>query len=92
MSVEPETVEAATLYRNSTLDAALRIHWATFDASEPDASYNIRNCQMAARLLNANYLETGGSEDDGVGFWCEPGTFTPDGPQHSNFDAEYPTR
>lgn len=47
---------------------------------------------MAARLLNANYRATGGSENDGVGFWCEPGRYEEEGVLRVDFDAEYPTQ
>lgn len=58
---------AFTLYRNSPLDPAMRIHVATFDTSE-GASYNDENCRLAADLFQAQ---------DGVAtrFWCEKGRF-----------------
>jgi hypothetical protein len=87
-----ETESPATLYRNSPLDPTLRIHWATFDAAESSSSYNIESCQMAARLLNANYRAIGGSENDGFGFWCEPGRYEDEGVLRVDFDAEYPTQ
>jgi hypothetical protein len=31
----------------------MRVHWATFDTNDK-GSYNMNNCLMAARLLNAN--------------------------------------
>src|SRR3954469_8257618 len=45
-----------TLYRNSPSDHASRIHFATFDVTENRADYNQRNCEMAARVLNANVV------------------------------------
>ena len=42
-----------SLYRNSDLSRELRVHWASFDADDLPG-YNLSNCQMAARLLNAN--------------------------------------
>jgi hypothetical protein len=50
-------VEKYTLYRNSPFQV-LRVHWATFDSVAPDLSYNSDNCEMAARLLNANLAAT----------------------------------
>jgi hypothetical protein len=47
------SVEAYTLYRNSPLDYSMRVHWATFNAAD-EGSYNMNNCLMAARILNAN--------------------------------------
>lgn len=86
--------ERATLYRNSTLVAGMRIHWASFDADD-GPSYNINNCMMAARLLNANLIASAEAEGkpphEGVGFWCEPGSFQVDGFVPGNFQAAYPT-
>jgi hypothetical protein len=84
-----------TLYRNSVLDRSLRVHWATFDARESDASYNANNCMMAARLLNANVKALGREEANGppaaVGFWCEPGRYSEKGRVPPGFDAAFPT-
>lgn len=84
-----------TLYRNSSLDSSLRIHWGTFDARETDLSYNRNNCEMAARLLNANisaFRQANGEvAPGGVGFWCERGRYSKDGPVPARFDAEFPT-
>lgn len=90
----PPELATATLYRNSTFVSGMRIHWATFDADDaPD--YNINNCMMAARLLNANLIASAGAEGkpphEGVGFWCEPGGFRPEGRVPGVFKAEYPT-
>ncbi len=83
-----------TLYRNSELLRTMRIHFATFDAPESEA-FNYANCQMAARLLNANVkavMESNGSEaEPSVGFWCELGTMQEDEPVPASFDSEYPT-
>ncbi len=84
-----------TLYRNSPLDPSVRVHWATFDAKESNRSYNLNNCQMAARVLNANAsarAEAGGQvRDPSFGFWCEPGTYKGSGPVPSDFPAAFPT-
>ena len=56
-----------TLYRNSVLDESMRIHVATFDASEGEA-YNRDNCTLAAELFQ---------KQEGVQTkcWCEAGKF-----------------
>jgi hypothetical protein len=64
---------AYTLYRNSAIDPNMRIHVATFDASEGfNASegndYNSANCEIAARLFKAQPSVT-------VRYWCEKGIF-----------------
>jgi hypothetical protein len=58
---------AYTLYRNSVTDSAMRIHVATFDASEAD-SYNNENCQQAQTLFQQQL-------DVKVKFWCEKGPY-----------------
>jgi hypothetical protein len=84
-----------TLYRNSSVDPGLRIHWATFDARESDASYNANNCAMAARLLNANFATSAKIEGQepapGAGFWCEPGSYAESGAVPSRFERAFPT-
>ncbi len=96
-SNQPTGAETFTLYRNSSLDSSLRLHWATFNARESDPSYNRNNCEMASRLLNANIQEfrkTQGEEGPPrVGFWCEVGAHTKEGTitVPSSFDAEFPT-
>lgn len=83
-----------TLYRNSQIDHAMRIHFATFDAAEK-TSFNLSNCQMAARLLNANVdalaKRDGGTRDKSLGFWCEVGAFDESGLVPIAFDNEFPT-
>ena len=83
-----------TLYRNSPYGVT-RIHWATFNASESDPSYNLNNCQMAARLLNANVTASAKAEgkvrDTSLGFWCEPGSYKKDGPIPASFAEAFPT-
>ena len=56
-----------TLYRNSVLDANMRIHVATFDADSGDA-YNRDNCDLARSLFQA---QPGAR----TRFWCEVGGF-----------------
>ncbi|HEY4547819.1 MAG TPA: hypothetical protein VIG90_15555 [Pedomonas sp.] len=66
--------ETYTLYRNSSLDRSMRIHWATFDVNEP-GEYNFGNCTMAADLLNRNLLALNDGDSGGVLFWCEAGQY-----------------
>jgi hypothetical protein len=86
--------ETATLYRNSPLASELRVHWASFDTSD-GIDYNLGNCQMAARLLNANLaasVEAEGKEPcSNIGFWCEVGGFSENGGVPIKFDAAFPT-
>ncbi|MBY5321493.1 hypothetical protein HFN11_14550 [Rhizobium leguminosarum] len=56
-----------TLYRNSVLDANMRVHVASFDSSAGDA-YNSENCQIAAGLFAAQ-------PGVQVRYWCEKGRF-----------------
>lgn len=83
-----------TLYRTSLVDPGERVHWATFD-SDNSAPYNLNNCLMASRLLNANYQASAKAEgkqpDPGMGFWCEGGGFNERGPIPDNFPAAFPT-
>jgi hypothetical protein len=83
-----------TLYRNSPVDPSMRIHWATFDAADK-GSYNMNNCQMAARLLNANVTASAKAEgkerDRALGFWCEDGPYRDKGIIPSAFAEEFPT-
>lgn len=91
---KPISNEQATLYRNSHVMNDLRVHWATFDASD-GGDYNLGNCQMAARLLNANVRASAAAEGkepySAVGFWCEVGAYSEDGGVPVSFDAEFPT-
>lgn len=91
----PSSAETFALYRNSSLDRTLRVHWGTFDAEESDPSYNRNNCEMAARLLNANVEawaeQEGKPPHPGVGFWCEPGNYSETGSAPSTFTAAFPT-
>jgi hypothetical protein len=83
-----------TLYRNSPVDYSMRIHWGTFDAQD-GVNYNLSNCQMAARLLNANVTalakKEGRRHDSVVGFWCEVGRYKESGMVPMTFQEEYPT-
>ena len=96
-SPESETAVAAdtqiaTLYRNGSLLKSMRIQFATFDAPGEANDFNISNCQMAARLLNQNIrAQTPESDEQSVGFWCEPGAFREDGFAPDEFAAEFPT-
>lgn len=84
--------ETYTLYRTSSIDHSLRIHWGTFDAQESDPSYNRTNCEMAARLLTANMKALNGDEyDPHLGFWCEPGRYSPKGSIPRAFARAFPT-
>jgi hypothetical protein len=87
--------ENFTLYRNSIVDRSLRVHWATFNAAESDRNYNRNNCEMAARLLNANVeasaRQEGKGRDPSVGFWCEPGGYAEKGTVPSSFPSAFPT-
>jgi hypothetical protein len=91
---QKERVEPHTLYRNSTLDYSMRVRWATFDADE-GPNYNLNNCQMAARLLNANVTASakveGKPRDQSVGFWCERGSYIEEGPVPTSFPEAFPT-
>ena len=64
---------AYTLYRSSPGDQNMRIHIATFDASEglnvsEGNDYNSQNCEIAAKLFKAQ-------PDVTVRYWCEKGNF-----------------
>lgn len=84
----------ATLYRNSILDTSMRIHFASFDAPDK-GTFNIDNCEMVARILNANLIASAEAEGkaphSSVGFWCEIGSYRKTGEVPASFEAEYPT-
>ncbi len=90
-----QKASTATLYRNSFISAGLRVHWATFNSGESDPSYNLNNCLMAARLLNANLTASAKAEgkkrDKSVGFWCENGPFRENGSMPTTFLEAFPT-
>ncbi len=56
-----------TLYRNSLMDPAMRIHIATFDAGD-GREYNAENCNLTADFF---------AKHAGVKtrYWCEPGRY-----------------
>ena len=86
--------ERVTLYRNSPFSRVVRVHWSTFDTSD-GLDYNLGNCQMAARLLNANLAASAKAEGKepypGVGFWCEIGGFEGSGGVPGHFESAFPT-
>jgi hypothetical protein len=66
-----------TLYRNSSLDPAARIQWASFDAADNgggSGDYNRQNCEMTVDLLRAN-LRRLNDGDEPIRFWCEKGAY-----------------
>jgi hypothetical protein len=83
--------EPETLYRNSQVDGSMRIHVATFDAENSNLHYNLLNCQMTSKVLNANVEKLNPERKrQRVGFWCEKGTFEEEGQAVTAFDAEFP--
>lgn len=86
--------ETYTLYRNSPFGHSTRVHWATFNARERDPAYNMSNCFMASRLLNANLSATaerlGKKRDENLGFWCEPGEYRDEGSVPWRFHGDFP--
>ena len=63
---QPDDSKTYTLYRSSAA-AEMRIHVATFDATEAEA-YNRENCQLAASLFRAQPGVV-------VRYWCEKGRY-----------------
>jgi hypothetical protein len=86
--------DSFTLYRNSPY-GVLRVHVATFNADDSGGGYNRENCEMAARLYNANVAAlrraSGKAGQSNVGFWCEPGAFEAKGAIPGHFEAQFPT-
>lgn len=84
----------ATLYRNSMLDPAMRVHFASFNAPDK-APFNMDNCEMVARIMNANVdassAKEGKPRNQSVGFWCERGDFSEDGSVPQAFESEFPS-
>ena len=89
-----------TLYRNSIVSLDLngvqaRSHVATFDADESGPNFNRDNCNMAARLYNANKLAFEPlSEHNPVqrqGWWCEEGNYRGGDEVPAAFKAQFPT-
>jgi hypothetical protein len=56
-----------TLYRSSPIDANMRIHVASFDASDGE-KYNRENCELATQLYKAQPGVT-------VRYFCEKGRY-----------------
>ncbi len=56
-----------TLYRSSVSDSTMRLHLATFDASEGD-KYNQENCDRARQLFQAQ-------KGIRTRLWCEKGRY-----------------
>ena len=63
----PGEGEIYVLYRNSVVDESMRLHIATFDASEAE-NYNRGNCDQARELFQAQPSVK-------TKFWCEKGRF-----------------
>ena len=63
----PSEAGVFTLYRNSPIDATMRIHMATFDSKDGEA-YNRGNCDIAVDLF---------AKQPGVTarYWCEKGRY-----------------
>lgn len=57
-----------TLYRSSVVPSVDRVHVATFDTGELDATGNRENCELAASLFQAQ-------PDVRTKFWCEAGRY-----------------
>lgn len=72
------------------MSPAARVHWATFNAAESDRAFNLNNCQMTARLRNANAQRLNNGRQR-FGFWCEPGAYNEDGGVPNTLQAEFPT-
>lgn len=93
-SCDAQKGNAVTLYRNSSVTYSMRVHFATFDARD-GTTYNLSNCQMVARMLNANITalakRDGLPRNYGIGYWCEVGSFNEGGRVPMSFSEEYPT-
>ncbi len=63
----PSGDQVFTLYRSSPLDANMRIHVASFDASDGE-KYNRENCELAGQLFKAQPGVT-------VRYFCEKGRY-----------------
>lgn len=89
-----EEAATATLYRNSMLDPSMRIHFASFDAPDK-APFNIDNCEMVARIMNANVdassAKEGKPRNAALGFWCERGGYSEAGSVPGAFASEFPS-
>lgn len=67
VACSPSGDSTYTLYRNSVLDASMRIHVASFDTAEGN-DYNSENCELARALFL-------GQDGVSVRYWCEKGRF-----------------
>lgn len=89
-----EVTSSATLYRNSMLDPTMRVHFASFNAPDK-APFNIDNCEMVARIMNANVdasaAKEGKPRNQSAGFWCERGNFSEEGSVPRGFESEFPS-
>ncbi len=89
-----EVASPATLYRNSMLDPTMRVHFASFNAPDK-APFNIDNCEMVARIMNANVdassAKEGKPRNQSAGFWCERGNFSEEGSVPRIFESEFPS-
>lgn len=56
-----------TLYRNSVVDRTMRLHVASFDASDGEA-YNRENCDISMGLFQRQ-------AGVNVKYWCEKGPY-----------------
>ena len=67
---QPDNEEIYTLYRNSAVDEAVRIHVATFDVDDGPKTHlrNMTNCMVVQKLFQDQPHETNK-------FWCEKGPF-----------------
>ena len=79
MSSAANDASTFTLYRNSVLDAKMRLHVASFDTAD-GATYNRENCALAQLL----FLSQPGVKTQ---FWCEPGRFHASALPHASSPA-----
>ena len=93
-SSDEDSPSPATLYRNSLLDPMMRVHFASFNAPDK-APFNIDNCEMVARIMNANVdassAKEGKPRNRTVGFWCERGSYSEEGSVPVRFESEFPS-
>lgn len=70
MVAQPDNEDIYTLYRNSAVDEAVRIHVATFDVDDGPKTHlrNMTNCMVVQKLFQDQPHETNK-------FWCEKGPF-----------------
>ena len=91
---EQTTDDIYTLYHNGPNTPRARFRWATFESFK-DAEKNSEDCEMTARIMNANMAtyakQRNVAQYADIGFWCEAGSFTMDGENPAEFKAEYPS-